>query len=443
MILRRRLVRSAAAAALAAAALAACTSSGSGKHTPTPTATTSTSPAGKHVTVLGVWSGPEYDSFASVKAAWEKETGNVVDWQGSENIAGDLTARIDAGHPPDIAVLPNVALLHQLARAGKLTPLDTVLDRGAFIKEYTPEWRALGSDGGKPYGIFYKVSSKSTVWYDPKAFRAAGYHVPATWDAMTALADRIVADGHTPFSIVAAQGPAAGWALTDWVASIVLNRCGPAAYDKWVSGALAWTSGCVRASFEQFLKLVRTKGYVHGGVDGILAGTDSAGSYPMYTNPPGAYLYYLSSFAQAFIAQQYPTLKPGPDYNFFPFPSIDRRYARSVMVGADIIVMTHNTPAARAFLAYLAAPAAQERWIRLGGFTSVNWRVSLTAYRDPVAQDIAKQLITASTVRFSAGDSLPAPVQRAWWQAMLELVQDPSQLGRQLASLDAAARAAR
>lgn len=440
MIPRRRFLRTAAITALAAATLAACTHSGPTKRTTTPTPTHAG--AADSVSVLGLWSGPELDSFVTVEKAWEKGSGFAVDWQGSQDPARDLAARIGAGKPPDLAVLPNVAVLHQLARAGKLVPLDTVLDRSGFERDYPPAWRALGSDGGRPYGIFYKVSSKSTVWYDPKTFAAAGYRVPATWDAMTALADRIVADGRTPFSIVAAQGPAAGWALTDWVASIVLNRCGPAAYDKWVSGALAWTSGCIKAAFEQFLTLVRRKGYVHGGVDGIIGGTDSAGAYPMYTDPPGAYLYYLSSFAQAFIAQQYPTLRPGPDYDFFPFPAIDPRYRGSVMVGADIVVMTHDTPAARSLLRYLAGPAAQERWIHLGGFTSVSTRVPLTTYPDPVARQVAQQLTAARTVRFSAGDSLPADVQRAWWQAMLELVRDPAQLPNQLASLDAAARAA-
>jgi len=113
------------------------------------------------------------------------------------------------------------------------------------------------------------------------------------------------------------------------------------------------------------------------------------------------------------------------------------------MVGADIVVMTHDTPAARSFLAYLAGPAAQERWIRRGGFTSVNRRVPLSTYADPVARAIARQLTAARAVRFAAGDSLPASVQRAWWSAMLQLVRDPSQLDRELASLDAAARAAK
>ena len=441
MIDRFRAATAATAALLVAASLPACTSS-STVHRTTAPGTAGRGPGNAPVSVLGLWSGPEYDSFATVERAWEHDTGGRVQWQGSQDIAGDLAARIDAGKPPDIAVLPNVALLRQLARDGRLVPLESVLDRRAYERDYSPAWRALGSEQGRAYGIFYKVSSKSTVWYDPKAFAASGYRVPSTWASMTALADRIVAGGRTPFSVVAAQGPAAGWALTDWVASIVLNRCGPATYDRWVGGEIPWTSGCVAASFAQFLQLVGTRGYVRGGVDGILGGSDSAGSYPMYEQPPTAYMYYLSSFAEAFIAQQYPALRPGADYDFFPFPSIDARYRGSVMAGADIVVMTHDTPAARSLLAYLAGPVAQQRWIRLGGFTSVNRRVPLSTYADPVARKVAQQLTGARTVRFAAGDSLPASVQRAWWDAMVRLVQHPSRLDAELAALTAAARAA-
>ena len=37
---------------------------------------------GAYVRVLGLWSGPELDSFITVKAAWEKDSSGIVDWEG-------------------------------------------------------------------------------------------------------------------------------------------------------------------------------------------------------------------------------------------------------------------------------------------------------------------------------------------------------------------------
>ncbi|HEY7024530.1 MAG TPA: extracellular solute-binding protein [Candidatus Limnocylindrales bacterium] len=151
---------------------------------------------------------------------------------------------------------------------------------------------------------------------------------------------------------------------------------------------------------------------------------------------------YMASFAQAFIASKYPDEVPGTDYAFFPFPTIDADNAGSLTVGADIVTMVKDTPNARAFMSYLAGAKAQEAWIRLGGFTSVNRSVSPDAYGDPVARAIAAHLAGAKVTRFGAGDLMPAAVQGAWWQAMLELVADPGQLDSKLESLTSMAAAA-
>ena len=82
---------------------------------------------------------------------------------------------------------------------------------------------------------------------------------------MITLADRIVADGHTPFSVVAASGPASGWALTDWISEIVLNNCGPDLYDQWIAAEIPWNDACIKQSFDMFTDIVSTKGYVLGG----------------------------------------------------------------------------------------------------------------------------------------------------------------------------------
>jgi alpha-glucoside transport system substrate-binding protein len=260
---------------------------------------------------------------------------------------------------------------------------------------------------------------------------------------MMALADTMVADGRTPFSIVAASGPASGWALTDWISEIVLKGCGPELYDRWIAAEIPWTDACIERSFDRFDAILRTKGYVLGGSRRILATGDDAGADPLYTQPPEAYLYYLASFAQAFIASKYPDLHPGDDYDVFPFPSIDPAYRGAVTIGADVPVMVTDTPAARSFMAYLAGARAQEAWIELGGFTSVNRSVSPDAYPDPVARAVAEQLTGAEVVRFSAGDMLPAPLQRAWWHAMLDLVEDPGAVDAILGSLNDEAQRAR
>ena len=393
------------------------------------------------VSVMGLWSGPELASFRTVASAWETENGTTVDWQGSQDLAGSLTAAIEKGTAPDIAVLPNPGLLHELAGRGALVPLDTVLDMDAVEADYAQPWLDLGSDGNRLYGLFYKVTDKSTVWYDPGAFADAGYAVPATWEDLIALADTMVAAERAPFSVVAPAGPAVGWALTDWVSLLVLGGCGVEVFDGWVDGDIAWTRPCIREAFVRFEQILSTPGYVLGGDQAVMATTDAAGAYPLYADPPAAYMYVMASFAQAFIAAKYPDLVAGEGYDTFPFPTMGTADDGAVMVGADIVVMLNDTPAARSLMTYLAGAPAQQAWIDLGGFTSVNRSVLLDHYPDPVARAIARRLRDAPAVRFSAGDLLPAALQREWWSAMTVLVANPSQLDPILQSLDDTASA--
>ncbi len=180
-----------------------------------------------------------------------------------------------------------------------------------------------------------------------------------------------------------------------------------------------------------------------GGSDRILSTGDDVAADPLYTDPPTAYLCYLASFAQAFIAASYPNLEPGTDYDVFEFPTINPEYDGAVTVGADVPVMVSDTPAARSFMTYLASARAQETWIKLGGFTSVNRSVPADTYPDPVARRVAEELTKAEVIRFSAGDMMPATLQRTWWEAMLDLVQDPSKVDSILDSLTATAKRAR
>jgi alpha-glucoside transport system substrate-binding protein len=408
-----------------------------------PTSTASQGLRGAHVHVLGLWSGPELDSFEAVKSAWEKETGAIVDWEGTQDLPGALADHVQAGHRPDIAILPNLAMMDQLADDGTLIPLDSVLDMKEVTKDYAPAWIELGSHNGKLFGIFYKVTNKAAVWYNPKAFAAAGYKVPTTWNEMITLADTMVADGHSPFSVVAASGPASGWALTDWISEIVLNNCGPDLYDKMIAAEIPWNHACIKRSFDMFIKIVSTEGYVLGGSQRIVATGDDVAADPLYTEPPTAYMCYLASFAQAFIAASYPDLEPGTDYDIFKFPTINPEYQGAVTVGADVPVMVSDAPSARSFMTYLASARAQETWIKLGGFSSVNRSVSADAYLDPVARTMAEELTEAEISRFSAGDMMPTSLQRAWWGAMLDLVKDPSTVDSILDRLTAAAKSAR
>ena len=388
------------------------------------------------VDVLGLWSGGELRDFQDVVSPWEQKTGHTMAFVSTRDLNAVLTTRLKAGDPPEVAILPNPGFMHELAEGGKLVALDTILDMNRIKRDYTRAWLELGSYQGKLHAIFYKASSKGTIWYSPKNFKTKGYSLPKTWKEMMALSDAIVSQGGTPFVIGAESGAATGWPLTDWIEIVLLNQAGPEIYDKWVDHEISWTAPAIRRAFETLGRIVHTRKYVYGGSTGVLATNFINGTYVLYTTPPGAYMNYLGGFAQGFIKKQYPNLRPGEDYAFFPFPIIEPRYAGGVTGGADVIVLTKDTPGARSFIQYLSTAKAQEIWAKKGGFIASNKSVKLDAYPDAIAQQMALQLANAKIFRFDGSDLMPAKVNDSFWKATVEYVNNPAGLDKILQSVE-------
>jgi alpha-glucoside transport system substrate-binding protein len=395
--------------------------------------------------VLGVWGGEELDSFNAMIAPWEQQTGGKVNFTGTRDLTAILTTRIEAGNPPDIAILPNPGLMAELAKEGELVPLSAFMDMNMINQDYAKGWVDLGTVDGRLYAIFVKASDKGTVWYDPKTFTANDWFVPETWDDMISLSNQIVEQEKVPaapWSVAVESGQASGWPATDWMAEIMLLKYGGNAYDALVNHTIAWTDPMVKDMWQMFGTIVNTPGYVPGGATAVLATNFQNGTYLPFQDPPKAAMDYLGDFTAGFIATQFPDLVPGEDYSFFPFPSIDSEFAGGVTGGADLIVAFKDTPAVRSFIQYLAGADAQTIWVKRGGFTSVNNKVSLDAYPNVLTRAAAQQLTGATLFRFGAGDSMPSAVQTAWWAGVLSYLQDPSQLDSILANIDSVAATA-
>ncbi len=392
------------------------------------------------VEVLGVWGGDELASFEAMVQPWEQDTGGDMQFTGTRDLIAILTTRVAAGNLPDIVVLPNPGQMVELANDGKLIALDSFLDMNKIRSEYATGWLDLGTVNGKLYGLFMKADSKGTVWYDPKVFAANGWQTPGTWDDMIALSNTILASGLAPWSVAVESGEASGWPATDWIGEILLHESGGQVYDQWVAHDIPWTDSRIKSAWEKFGQIVLTPGYVPGGATAALATNFVDGSYLPYEDPPHAAMYYLGAFTQGFIAEQFPDLVAGDDYAFFPFPTIDSQYAGAVTGGANVVVMFNDNASTRSFVEYLSTAAAQEIWVKLGGFTAVNNQVSLDAYPNPLARLAAQQLTQATIFRFDADDNMPSAVQKAFWEGTLAYLQNPSQLDSILADIETRAQ---
>jgi alpha-glucoside transport system substrate-binding protein len=391
---------------------------------------------GGSVSVLGVWGGSEQETFLEMVRPFEEATGIDVEYTGTRDLNAVLTTRVQGGNPPDLAGLPGPGQMAQFARDGALVDLGQVLDMDAFGEQYAQTWVDLGSVDDVLSGIFIKASVKGLIWYNTNVWEEQGFEVPGTWDELTALSQEMAQTGTAPWCIGVESGAASGWPGTDWLEDFVLRQAGPEAYDSWYQGELAWTSDEIRGAWETWGEIVGDPRMVFGGAPTILTTNFGQSGNPLFNDPPGCYMHHQASFITDFFIESNPALQPVEDFDFFPFPRMSGQGAESVEMAGDLFGMFNDTPQARALLRYLTSAEAQAIWVERGGAISPNQAVPLERYPDPISRQSAELLTSAEVVRFDASDLMPEAMNNAFWQAILEFIQDPGSLDRILSNLD-------
>ena len=396
---------------------------------------------GGSVTVLAIWGGEELANFQAMVAPFTEQTGIEVQVESTRDLGAVLNTRIQGGNPPDLSGLPNPGQLQELAQQGALLPLNDVLDMSAMNQVYDPGFMDLATVDGQVYGIWTKAAVKSLVWYNPKAFEAAGLEVPSTWEDLQSLEQQIIGMGKTPWCIGIDGGAGSGWPGTDWVEDIMLRTAGPETYDQWWQHQIPWTDPAVKEAFETWGRFVTDEQMVYGGPQAVDATNFGEAFVPMFEEDPGCFLHRQASFITSFFQEQFPDLVAGEDYNFFVFPPIEGDSA-PLLVAGDLFGMFNDTPQARALLQYLVTAQAQTIWAERGGFLSANRAVDPASYPDEITQQIGDLIVNAPAVRFDGSDLMPQAVSSEFSTAVLTFVQTPDQLDAILQQVEGVAAGA-
>jgi alpha-glucoside transport system substrate-binding protein len=416
--------------ALSAAVVAACAPGASNTGT-------STNLKGSTVKLITVWSGSELDSFKAVLQPFEQKTGINVEIESTRDIDAILTTRVAAGDPPDLAAAPGPALLTRLAQQGKVQDLSKWLDMGQFKSDYSQTWVELGTVNGKLVQVFSWAAVKGFVWYNPQVWKSKGFEKPKTFDDLTKLQSQMSSTGVQPWCMAVESGAASGWAGSDFHKEIVLSQSGPSVYDNWWSGKTKWSSPEIKQAWQTFGQVLGANdSNVYGGANFIVNTNFGDVGNPMFASPPKCYMLNQASFITDFFTKANPNLKPGQDFDFFPLPDVNSKYAGAHVGAADAWSAFKDTPATRELIKYLITPEAQSIWVKRGGKLSPNKRTSLSDYPDDLTRSIAKILVDTKILRYDAGDLMPADMKAAYWSGILDFIKDQSKLDSILANLD-------
>jgi alpha-glucoside transport system substrate-binding protein len=382
-------------------ALSACTPSGDDGGADVPEGDGS-------ILVTSLWGGAEEAAFQKVLDAFETASGITVEYEPNRtDYQTVIRTRITGGNPPDVAIIPGIGFLRQLARDESLIPLaDMGIEVSEIEGQFAPGLLDYGNVDDVQYAFMAKLNGKASIFYSPERFTEMGVEPAATFEDLVALTDDIKAAGGTPWAV----GAQDGWTLTDWFEIMYIKMHGAEAYDTLFSPDGDWTDPTVTETIELMLTLL-TDENMDGGVDGSLATLFVAAVAKVFSTSPTAELYFGGSFVGGIATgtDVNPELagQEGTAIDWFPFPTIDGNGEGLVTFGGDNIAALVLDSDVVEFMEYMLSTEAAEVWAAEGTVIVPNTNVATDTYPNVIMQKDAEQINAAEAVRFDGSDLLP------------------------------------
>jgi alpha-glucoside transport system substrate-binding protein len=321
-----------------------------------------------------------------------------------------------------------------MVATGKAVPVTSAVMKN-IDTYYNPAWKTFTTIKGKVYGAPFGASSKSLVWYSPAQFKKLGVSVPKTWAEMEAVAAKFKAAGSNPWCAGIESGAATGWPATDWIEEMVLRELGPDQYNKWWKGELKFSSPEILGVMNKVaawlgtssqvgdLKSVATRRFQDAGVPGLKDGTCGM-------------LQQASFYASMFPAGT--TFGPGKDADAFYLPATNTKFGSPIEGGGEFPVAFSNRKEVGFVQDYLSSPVYGTPRAALGGWTSANSGIPLSAYKDPVLKVVAGSLqAKKGAIVFDASDLMPTAVNGAFWKEMTKFYAEGKSMKDVAAAIDA------
>jgi alpha-glucoside transport system substrate-binding protein len=353
---------------------------------------------------------------------------------------------------------------------------DRAIDIGRFVdpealrSDYGEYLLSLGSAGGvgsappsdgSIRAVPIRTDPKGLVFYPKRAFEAAGYEIPESWDELVALSDQIVADGRTPWCFAFESGTGTGWPGTDFLESVVLRVGGADVYDAWTRGEIGFTSPAVTEAGRLANELVFEPGYVRRGPTSIndeswnsqfdhLLARDSTTE----EQEPGCFMYHQAGFMMAAVSA---TDQIGTDIDFFSLPPISPDRPTPMVGQTHFMSALSDRPEVRVFMEFVASPEWGEHWAqeRNDHFIAPNARFDMSTYGDAASDpeaavqvrlaEAAREALQSDSFRFDASDLMPPKIggstfdggPGAFWRAMVDWVDGTRTIEQAFADIDA------
>ncbi len=298
-----------------------------------------------------------------------------------------LATAMQAGTPPDIFQSWGGGTLQQYAQAGLLKDITSDLQKDGWGDSFGKAGIDLYSYNGHTYGVPWDLGAVG-FWYNKALFAKAGIaQPPATWDDFLNVVKALKAAGITPLAL----GEKDEWPGAFYWEYLAVRLGGKAAFDKAYShNGGSFTDAPFVQAGQYLQQLVNLQPFQNG----FLAA--AYGDHQAIMGNGKAAMELMGQWAPASDAAN-ATDKKGPDFGFFPFPTVPGGAGNptDVLGGGNGFALGKNAPAeAVDFVRFLTNVTNESTYAKQGAALPPV-KAAQAAVTDPNLQAVAQLVANA------------------------------------------------
>lgn len=337
---------------------------------------------------------------------------------GGDDARGGIRTALLAGEQFDILINTWPSLEKEMVDNGLLRPLNDAWEQYGWSSALSESWKNLSNHDGNTYGAYFIAGNRSGLWHRTDTMKEADIEtVPSDWDGFLASFAPLREAGDLPVFIGARS-----WAQTEWFENALLKTAGTDFAGKLARHEAKWTDEPVKATFRNMRDMLQANCCADAETMLSTHWTDAADAV-LKDGKAGFML--IGTWVNSRASNEY-ALKPGVDYDFVQFPTIDAAHADAMSVdGKNLVIMENaaNPEAAEKFIDYVLS-AEGSAIIAEYGQATPSAHSDLSGY-DPVVAKYAA-LLQSSDVFFVLDDLLPAELSGEFRVGLQKFLQDPS-----------------
>jgi ABC-type glycerol-3-phosphate transport system substrate-binding protein len=351
---------------------------------------------------------------------------------GHEDFKTAILVMAAGGNLPDMFSYWAGARTQFVVDAGQIAVLDD-LWAAAKLDAVVPASLAEGAtlyDGKRyliPFGYHY-----AGLFYNSKVMAEAGVtEFPTDWVGFVALCETLQDKGVTPIAL----GSKDRWPAQFWFDYLLLRTAGPDYRARLMAGEAAYTDPEVVHAMELWKELTDAGHFVEfANADTWTDAADKVARGEAAMTLMGTWItgYWNGN-----------DLKPGEDYDFFPFPAIEDGVTNAVVGPVDGLLISADAPngeQAAALAAFMLTDVeAQAIWATGQGALSPNKNVDPAIYTSVMKRALV-EVEQADVFAFNYDLATPPPVAEVGLDLFARFMDDPAAYQAILTEAETAAK---